>query len=84
MTFIRPDALGIPRVERVPMYAQARFKYHIYVDGREFDDGYDTIVVCCITALCCSSTVSTRLVFSAFYSQSAAFLNRRHLIHSIH
>jgi hypothetical protein len=33
MTFIRPSNLGIQLVEKVPMYAQAQFKYHVYVDG---------------------------------------------------
>jgi uncharacterized Zn finger protein (UPF0148 family) len=33
MTFIKPSLLGIPLVEKVPMYAQAKFKYHVYVDG---------------------------------------------------
>lgn len=33
MTFIKPSTLGIQLVEKVPMYAQAKFKYHVYVDG---------------------------------------------------
>lgn len=33
MTYIKPTVLGIQLVDRVPMYAQVRYKYHIYVDG---------------------------------------------------
>ena len=33
MTFIKPEFLRIDKVDRVPMYAQARYKYHLYVDG---------------------------------------------------
>lgn len=33
MTFIKPDLVKVERVERVPMYAQGRFKYHLYVEG---------------------------------------------------
>jgi hypothetical protein len=33
MTFIKPDALRVDKVERVPMYAQMRYKYHLYVEG---------------------------------------------------
>jgi len=33
MTFIKPATLGISKVERVEMYKQMRYKYHVYVDG---------------------------------------------------
>lgn len=33
MTHIKPTLLGIKTVDRVAMYAQMRYKYHIYVDG---------------------------------------------------
>lgn len=33
MTFIKHASLGIRKASFVPMYEQARFKYHIYVDG---------------------------------------------------
>lgn len=33
MTFIKPKELGLPKADRVPMYAQMKYKYHVYVDG---------------------------------------------------
>lgn len=33
MTYVKPDMLGIPKVERVPMYMQMKYKFHIYVEG---------------------------------------------------
>jgi hypothetical protein len=33
MTHIKPDKLPVQLVERVPMYAQAKYKYQVYVDG---------------------------------------------------
>jgi hypothetical protein len=34
MTYIKPHEINIPLVARVPMYAQARFKYQVYVEGQ--------------------------------------------------
>jgi hypothetical protein len=34
MTYIKPHDLGIPLVAKVPMYAQARYKYQLYVEGQ--------------------------------------------------